>query len=127
MELAARLVLAAVLAASALAKLVRRRETTAAMATYGFSTPASRRLAWAVAILVEAALAVGVAAGSDRATYLAAALMALFALTLVSALMRGRAGAACACFGGGSRVSGMAVARDVALALAFAALAALPS
>lgn len=122
MATAARLLLAAVLAASAVAKLASPRESTAAMATFGFPTPASRRLAWAVAVSAEAALAVGVAAGSDRAAYLAAALMALFALTLGSALMRGRAGAPCACFGGGSRVSGFAVVRDLVLAAAFAVL-----
>ena len=49
--------------------------STAAMATFGFASPASRRLAWTIAVVAEAALAVGVAAGSDRAAYLAAALM----------------------------------------------------
>jgi len=127
MELAVRLFLAAVLAGSAIAKLARPAASVAAMATFGFATQASRRLAWAVAVAVEAALAVGVAVGSDRAAYLAAALMALFALTLASALMRGRAGAPCACFGGGGRVGGIAIARDVALAVAFAAVPTLPS
>lgn len=126
METAARLLLAGVLAWSAAAKLADARRSTAAMATFGFATPASRRLAWTVAVVAEAVLAVGVAAGSDRAAYLAAALMALFAATLGSALMRGRAGAPCACFGGGSRISGWAVARDIALAAAFAVVPALP-
>jgi hypothetical protein len=125
MELAARLILAAVLAGSAAAKLARPRATTAAMATFGFPTPAARRLAWAVAIVVEGALAIGVAAGSDAAAYAAAALMALFAATLGSALMRGQAGAPCACFGGG-RVSRLAIARNLVLAAAFAALPSLP-
>jgi len=126
MELAARLILAGVLAASVLAKLARPRESTAAMATFGFPTPASRRLAWAVAILVEAALAVGVAAGSDGAAYAAAALMVVFAATLGSALMRGQAGAPCACFGGGGQVSRLAIVRNLLLAAAFAALPSLP-
>ncbi len=122
MELAARLVLAAVLAWSAASKLADVSRSTAAMATFGFPTRASQRLAWAVAVAAETALAVGVAAGSDRAAYLAAALMLLFALTLVSALMRGRAGAPCACFGGGSTVGAGAVARTLLLATAFALL-----
>ena len=126
MELVARIALAAVLAYSAASKLADARGTTAAMSTFGFSTPASRRVAWTVAVLAEAALAVGVAAGSDRAAYLAAALMLVFALTLGSALMRGRAGAPCACFGGGSTVAAGAVVRDLLLAAAFAALPALP-
>jgi len=125
MATAARLLLAAVLAASAAAKLADARRSIAAMATFGFATPASRRIAWAIAVAAEIVLAVGVAAGSDRAAYLAAALLALFAATLGSALMRGRAGAPCACFGGGSRVSGVAIARDLLLAAAFAVLAAL--
>jgi hypothetical protein len=125
MELAVRLILAAVLAASAAAKLARPRAATAAMATFGFPTPGSRRLAWAVAIVVEAGLAIAVAAGSDGAAYAAAALMALFALTLGSALLRGGAGAPCACVGGG-RVSGLAIVRNGLLAAAFAVLPALP-
>jgi hypothetical protein len=126
MELAVRLLLAAVLAGSAVAKLVRPRASTAAMATFGFPTPASRRLAWAVAIVVEGGLAVGVAAGSDGAAYAAAALMAIFAATLGSALLRGHAGAPCACFGGGGRVSRLAIVRNLLLAGAFTALPSLP-
>lgn len=122
MELAARLILAAVLAGSALAKLARPRESTAAMATFGFPTPGSRRLAWAVAVVVEAALAIGVAAGSAAAAYAAAAMMAVLAATLGSAMMRGQAGAPCACFGGGGRVSRLAIVRDLVLAAAFAVL-----
>jgi len=122
MELVPRLILAAVLAFSAAAKLADARRSTAAMATFGFATPASRRLAWTIAVVAETALAIGVAAGSERASYLAAALMLLFALTLGSALMRGQAGAPCACFGGGSRVGWPAIARNLLLAVAFAVL-----
>ncbi len=125
MEVVVRIALAAVLAFSAASKLADARGSTAAMATFGFSTPASRRVAWTVAVLAEAVLAAGVAAGSDRAAHLAAALMLLFALTLGSALMRGRAGAPCACFGAGSTVGAGAVVRDLLLAAAFAALPAL--
>jgi Methylamine utilisation protein MauE len=117
-----RILLAAVLAWSAASKLADARRSTAAMATFGFATPASRRLAWTISVLAELALALGVAGGSARASYLAAALMLLFALTLGSALMRGQAGAPCACFGGGTTVSRLAIARDLALAVAFAVL-----
>ena len=122
MPLIPRLLLAAVLAWSAASKLADARRSTAAMATFGFTTPASRRLAWAIAVVAELALALGVAAGSERASYLAAGLMALFAATLGSALMQGRAGAPCACFGGGSKVSAAAIVRNLVLAVAFAVL-----
>lgn len=125
MEAVARVALAAVLAWSAASKLADSRRSVAAMATFGFATDASRRIAWTVAVVAEAALAAGVAAGSDRAAWLAAALMLLFAATLGSALMRGRAGAPCACFGGGSVVGPWAVVRDLLLAAGFALVAAL--
>ena len=120
------ILLAGVLATSAVLKLARPRESTLAMRTFGFGSPASRRLAWAVAVVAELGLAVGVALGSDRAAYLAAGLMLLFALTLGGALMRGAAGAPCACFGGGSTVSGWAIGRNLLLAAAFAALPQVP-
>lgn len=119
-------ILAAVLIGAAASKLLDARRSTAAMATYGFPTASSRRLAWAVAVVAELGLGIGVLLGSDGAAYLAAALMALFALTLGGALLRGQAGAPCACFGGGSRVSGWAVARNLLLAGAFAALPSVP-
>ena len=126
-ELALRILLAGVLAAAAVGKLARPRASTEAMATFGFSTPAARRAAWGFAVLAEAGLAVGIALGSDRAAYLAAALMAMFALTLGSALLQGRAGAPCACFGGGSTVGWPAIARNLLLAAGFAVLPSVPS
>lgn len=118
--------LAGVLLASSVAKLARPRQASAAMATFGFGSPAAYWIAWAVATAAELALAIGVAAGSEEAAYAASALMAIFALSLGGALMRGMAGKPCACFGGGSRVSGWAVGRNLALALAFAALPSIP-
>jgi hypothetical protein len=53
--------------------------------------------------------------------------MALLALLMLGALLRGRAGAPCACFGARSKVSGIAVARDLGLAAGFAVLPSLPS
>src|SRR5207247_10016373 len=55
-----------------------------------------------------------------------AGLVAVFAAVLVGAILRGRAGAPCACFGSRSRVGWLSVARNVALAAAFAAIALLP-
>ena len=64
-------------------------------------------------IAAELGLAAGVIAGSATAAYLAAALMATFAATMVAAILRGRAGAPCACFGARSTVGWAAVARNV--------------
>jgi hypothetical protein len=52
--------------------------------------------------------------------------MALFGASLVSALMQGRAGEPCGCFGGGSKVSALAVLRNALLAAAFAVTPSLP-
>jgi hypothetical protein len=50
-----------------------------------------------------------------------------FAIALVAAIARGRDGAPCACFGSRSRVGWPAVARNAALATAFATLPLIPS
>jgi hypothetical protein len=122
----ARLLFAAVLAASAVLKLAGPRATQAALASFGFGPGALRWSAWGGLVAVEVALAAGVAAGSDAAAYGAAALMAALAALLVSALLRGMAGAPCGCFGARSRVSWRGVARNALLAAGFLALPALP-
>src|SRR5688500_5219558 len=125
-EIVVRIVLAVVLAGAALAKLASPRSSEAALSTFGFADGPLRRIAWGGLIALELVLAGGVAAGIDGAAYGAAALMALFAALMVSALMQGRAGAPCACFGSRSRVSGWSVARNLALAAAFAAVPSRP-
>lgn len=121
-----RIVLAGVLAVAVLAKLRDPRGSAAAMATYGFRSSRSQWAALALVVAVESALAVGVALGADAAAYLAAALMLLFAATQVSALLAGKAGAPCACFGARSRVGPTSVVRNLLLAAGFAALPSLP-
>lgn len=125
-EMAGRLILAAVLAVSAGAKLARPQESRAALATYGFRPGSQQWGAWLVVVGAELALAAAVAAGIDGAAYAAGGLMLLFAATLGSALMQGKAGAPCACFGGGSTVSPIAIGRNLLLAAAFFVLPALP-
>ena len=125
-ELILRLVLAGVLGGAALAKLASPASSEAALATFGFGAGWLRRLAWGTLIATELGLAIGVGAGVDGAAYAAAALMAMFAALLAGALMRGRSGAPCACFGSRSRVSPLAVLRNLALAAGFAALPSLP-
>ncbi len=120
MEIVLRVVLGIVLASAALAKLASPRASIGALDSFGFGEGPLRPIAWATLIAVELALAVGVALGSDAAAYAAAALMALFAALTVAALLRGRAGTPCACFGPRSKVSWLGVARNFVLAAAFA-------
>lgn len=121
-----RFAMGAVLVGAALLKLASPRSSAAALATFGFTDSLLRWAAWAMLICAEILLGAGVAAGSDTAAYLAAALMGFFGLLLVGALLRGQAGAPCACFGSRSRVRPLGVARSFALAAAFAALPQLP-
>lgn len=121
-----RILLGGVLLLSVVAKLRRPRAAAAAMATYGFSGSAAGSVALAFVVGAETVLAVGVMLGSDLAAYLAAALMLLFAASLGSALLAGRAGAPCACFGSSSTVSAAAIARNLLLAAAFAAAPEIP-
>jgi Methylamine utilisation protein MauE len=123
----AQIALAAVLLASAAFKLASPRSTQAALATFGLATARTRTLVWAALIWTELVLAAGVAAGVDAAAWLAALMMVAFAIALVVAIARGRDGAPCACFGSRSRVGWPAVARNAALAIAFAALPLIPS
>ena len=123
----ARLALAAVLGGAAVSKIASPRSSAAALGTFGLPDSGLRWFAWGTLICAELGLAVGVAAGSDAAAYLAAALLTLFGLALLGALLRGRAGAPCACFGSRSRVSGLSVLRNFALAAAFAVVPVFPT
>jgi len=124
--LAARFVLALVLAGSAVLKLASPGSSRAALATFEVEGERLRWVGWAVLVATELGLALAIAAGSDEAALLAAGLLALFAAALVGAILRGRAGAPCACFGSRSRVGWASVLRNLALAACFAALPLLP-
>jgi hypothetical protein len=97
------------------------------MATFGIHRPAAQGTATVAVIAVEAALGVGVIAGVDAAALAAAALMMVFAAALALVLARGGAGRPCACLGNRSRVSALAIARNLVLAAAFAALPFMPA
>ncbi|MGH2950461.1 MAG: MauE/DoxX family redox-associated membrane protein, partial [Solirubrobacterales bacterium] len=127
LEVAGRLILGGLLAGTSVAKLASPASSRAAMATFGVSEPRAQWIVWVGVVATELVLAVGVIAGFDGAAWLAAALMAGFAATMVGAIMRGRAGAPCACFGARSTVGWAGVARNCALAAAFAALPFLPA
>jgi hypothetical protein len=121
-EIVLRVVLGLVLAGAALAKLASTRASIAAMESFGFAGGPLRPIAWAGLIALELGLAVAVVLGSDAAAYAAAALMLLFATLTVGAMLRGRAGAPCACFGPRSKVSWLGVLRNLGLAAGFAAI-----
>ncbi|MDX6490664.1 MAG: hypothetical protein QOD43_909 [Gaiellaceae bacterium] len=121
-----RFLLAAVLVASAAAKLGSGRSGRDALRSYGIPWPGARAALWAGAIVAETALAIAVAAGVPGAAEAAAGLLAVFALALGVAILRGRTGAPCGCFGGASRIGWFAFTRTALLAAAFAALPFLP-
>jgi hypothetical protein len=114
-----RITLAALLLTAALAKARRLRASAAALETHGIAEPLRVPAASAL-IATELALALAVAAGSDVAAYAAAALVALFAAAIGIAIVRGRTGAPCGCFGARSRVGAAAVVRNLGLAVGFA-------
>ena len=121
-----RLILAGILAFAAVAKLASPTSSRAALVTFGVERRAGQRLLWGALIAAEVGLALGVALGSDLAAWLAAAMMAAFALVMATAVARGRTGAPCACFGARSTVGPAAIARNAALAAAFAGVTFLP-
>jgi hypothetical protein len=119
------LLLAVVLLASAVLKLAGGARARAALGTYGLHGRAAAAL-WAALIVAETVLAVGVAAGVEAAAWAAAALMAAFTLAQAVALLSGRAGAPCGCFGAGGRIGRASIGRSALLAGALAILPALP-
>jgi hypothetical protein len=119
-EIILRVGLGILLAGAALAKLASPRASIASMDSFGFAGGPLRPLAWAGMIAVELALAVAVVLGSDTAAYAACGLMLLFAALTAGAILRGRAGAPCACFGPHSKVSWLGVLRNLGLAAGFA-------
>jgi hypothetical protein len=124
--LIARVVLALVLAGSAALKLASPGSSRAALATFDLDDERLRWIGWIALVVTELGLAIGVAAGSDQAAWLAAALLTMFAAALVGAILRGRAGAPCACFGSRSTVGWSSVLRNLGLATCFAALPLIP-
>jgi hypothetical protein len=121
-----RFLLAAVLLASAAAKLVAGRSGREALRSYGLESARARDALWGVVIVAETAVAVGLAAGVPGAAGAAATLLGVFALALAIAIRRGRAGAPCGCFGAGSHIGWPALARTAFLAVVAAALVFLP-
>lgn len=115
MKLAAELFLAAVLALSAGLKLRDFEAGAEAVAVYGLNGRHSRRLALGLLVAGELVIAGALAAGLAWSDWAATALFAAFALATSGALLAGRGGLPCACFGSSSRLSWASPARAVLL------------
>jgi hypothetical protein len=126
LSVVASLALALVLLVSAGLKLASGPGARAALATYGIRGENAAGVAWAALVAVEAGLAICVAAGTEAAALAAAGLFTLFTGAQAVALLSGREGAPCGCFGARGRVSRLSVGRSALLAVAFGALPLLP-
>lgn len=121
--------LALVLAAAAALKAWRPQRAGAALATYGvLGRRRQRLLIWAL-VTVELGLAILLAAGVGWARAAAAGLFVVFEAGTLGALLAGRKGRPCACFGADSRLSWSSPLRAalLAIAAAVAAIGWLPS
>ncbi len=125
MALVARIVLAAILVVAAVLKLRAFSESASALETYGVPPPV-RRPATAAVVGLELAVAGALVAGVRAAAYAGAVLLLVFAVITCLALLRGKRGAPCGCFGARSRIGWPAVLRDLGLAAAFLAIPLLP-
>src|SRR5689334_17724617 len=114
------LALALVLLVSAGMKLASGPAGRAALATYGIRDEPLASVTWAALGAFEAGLAVCLAVGAPGAAWAAAALFTVFTAAQALALMRGRAGAPCACFGAKGRIGRASVGRAALLAIAAA-------
>jgi hypothetical protein len=121
----ASLVLGLVLLAAAGLKAVDGPGSRLALATYGVHGRAAW-VVWGGLIVVEVGLGVGVALGLDWAATAAALLMAWACVVQVGAIVAGRTGAPCACFGSRGRVGKGSAGRAALLAAAFALLPIFP-
>jgi hypothetical protein len=126
LSLALRLTGAGVLASSAALKLATPKGSSSALATFGLASARLRWVVWGAITFAEAALSAGVLAGVGAACYAGAALMLVLAGVLGLALARGRGGQRCGCFGPTSRVTPLAVVRNLALAAVLAVIPSLP-
>jgi hypothetical protein len=105
MSTAAQTLLAIALLAAALLKLRDFRRAAAALATYGIGGIRVRFATLGLIVAAEVAIAAALLAALAWADGAACALFATFALASAAALLAGRRGRPCACFGAGSRLS----------------------
>jgi hypothetical protein len=106
-------------------KLAGGATARAALATYGLHGRAATAV-WGALVGVEVGLGVAVGAGVDAAARGAAVLMTAGAAVQLAALLAGRGGAPCGCFGAQGRVGNASIGRAVLLAAALALVPVLP-
>jgi hypothetical protein len=123
MTTAASIWLVLIVGGSAGLKARRPAHSAGALATYGITGERVQRGAMLGLIGVELGLAGALAAGMPWAAAAVGGLYASFALCTSGALLAGRKGLPCACFGSASRLGWSAPARAAALALLAAAVA----
>jgi len=116
------LALALVLLVSAGMKLAAGPEGRAALASYGIRDESLASVVWAALGAIEAGLAVGLIAGAEGAAWATAALFTVFCAAQGVALVQGRGGAPCGCFGAKGRIGRASVGRAALLAVAAAVL-----
>jgi hypothetical protein len=115
--------LALILLAGAGRKAWRVDQAAAALQTYGVSSRALQRPLAGALIALELGLAGALLAGVEGAAAGAAAVFTSFGLATSGALLAGRRGRPCACFGGASRLGPGSPLLAAALAACAAALA----
>jgi hypothetical protein len=109
--------LALALGVSGAAKAWRAPQAAAALATYEVRGAARQWTALRLLVAVELAVAAALVDGLGWALAAAAVLFGLFTATTATALLAGRGGRPCACFGGSSRLGWATPVRAGALAL----------
>ncbi len=122
LSVALSLALALVLLVSAGMKLASGPAGRAALATYGIRGEPLASVAWAALGAIEAGLAVCLVAGAEGAAWATAALFTVFCAAQGVALLQGRGGAPCACFGARGRIGRASIGRAALLAAAAAVL-----
>ncbi len=115
--------LALVLAAAGGMKAWRSEQAGAALATYGIAAASVQRAGIWLLIAAELGLSAALVGGVSWAPAAAGGLLAMFALATLGALLAGRGGRPCACFGGSSRLGWASLARAAGLALVAGVLA----
>ncbi len=115
--------LVAIIGVSAGMKAWRPRQAATAFATYGLVDPRAQRGALWALVSIELGLACALVLGAPWAAAAIAGLFLAFAVMTLAALLAGRGGRPCACFGSDSRLGWASPARAAALALAAGAIA----
>lgn len=111
------------LCAAAGSKAWQLDRAAAALATYGIVGARAQRLAAVAIVAVELALALAVVLRAPGALWAVAALFLAFAVATLAALLAGRGGLPCACFGGSARLGWSTPIRAGAVALLSGVLA----